>query len=451
MTTQIFSNQINSLNNQIKLLHEQLSIKQQELETLQTNEQSAQQVINQLSDLINQLQNTQGADNLKKTVLDLFDNNDNIVSNPETKNNSTTTEIEEDNTSIKQQSAIELTEEETVEQETAEQIINTTPEITKKKDEGYWMKDEIISDEMPSSSFSPQPSSLPQDSGLSQKDFKPEEDKYNPYARQLTTNIYKSNSGQIIIGFTAIQRAKLWGEWFKHRAKICSQFSLQSGKRRLTDWKHELCLTGVKEQDLQQLTKNNFDFRKSPEKAYSQAGVKIPPVPEPEPAYTKESSLKIEEIEVGDLVQTNNGEYEVLEIKPSYDPRHQHLISGKCLRHKSFPPLVGQNFDFPAEGLSLVKKGVSPKSDVEFSQELENNLTSNYSLTEEENPELTEVEEPSFVVGETVEILSARQGEEFVNQIGEITNVGSMGCAVLIGKEIRFYFPEEIKVVQLAA
>ncbi len=94
---------------------------------------------------------------------------------------------------------------------------------------------------------------------------------------------------------------------------------------------------------------------------------------------------------------------------------------------------------------------------MEFSQELENNLPSNYSLTEEGNPELTEVEkefkgeEADFVVGETVEILSARQGEEFVNQIGKITNVGTIGCAVKIKDEIILYFPEEIKVVQLAA
>ena len=388
--------------------------------------------------------------------MDLFDNNDNIISDPETENDSTTTEVEEKNTSLEQQSALELTEKKIVEQATAEQIINTASEITETeetvvKNEGGTISDEIISDEIPSESLSPQPSSLPQDSGLSTQHSHPEENKYNAYARQLTTNIYKSNSGQIIIGFKAIQRAKLWGEWFKHRTQICSRFLVESGNKRLTNWKHELCLTGVKEQDLQQLVESNFDFRKSPEKAYAQRRINLPPVPEPEPAYTKENTLLLEEIEVGDIVSTGSGEYEVLGIKPSYDSKHNYLVSGKCIRHKSFAPLVGQNFDFPLESLSLVKKGASSKSDVEYTQEPEHNMTTNYSLNEEENPELTELEEPDFVVGESVEILSARQGEEFVNQIGEITNVGTIGCAVKIKNEIILYFPEEIKVVELAA
>ena len=241
----------------------------------------------------------------------------------------------------------------------------------------------------------------------------------NSQLKLLKSNIYLEKTGLVIITFTNYQRALSWGELITNRMMLCSKFSVISDRRKFTYEKHELHLEGLTNEDIQKLIEPDFNFKYYPEKAFKEVGIAFPSFPEPERKKI-EPPLKISDLNVGDIVSREQGTYEVTDIST-----RDELVTCKCLKHNSFPKIVGEELAYKVSTLKLVEKA-----------KIESGVDNNSNKL-------------PFKVGQQVKILSSRQGEEFVNSEGRITNIGTEGCVVAIGTKIKFYFPNEIQAINV--
>ncbi|MDJ0727572.1 MAG: hypothetical protein QNJ38_20915 [Prochloraceae cyanobacterium] len=242
-------------------------------------------------------------------------------------------------------------------------------------------------------------------------------------------NVYRTPSGDIIIGFKNKTLVEGWSEHLKDTMQICQDFSIVSGKERQTNHKFELHLLGVESDNLQSLIDAKINFKFSPQLLGS-PGISEDTSDMANPQFLKAQSglnnsqdastaqkVTLNQLKAGDIVQTQHGEYRIIDLPAPEDTNEEiDTDSGEikidciCLKHNSSEDIIGQTVSIPLKLLSLVQP-----------------VTFN-----------------GFTVGQLVKINTYRQGEGNFGKVGQISGAGEDGCAVSIDGETKYFLNHEL-------
>lgn len=325
---------------------------------------------------------------------------------------------------------------------------------------------------------------------------------------------YKRDKDEIpctYIGFKSRTRAEAWGRWFSSTNNIASGFELRAAKR-LAGFKHEIKLWGLNSTDIQRLP--HLDFAFSPSEQSIEAWIKVEEqvvvqaeekqvedaAPSPELPVVEKTHPVIDVADVPEgvsLLSTNDDRlieytcwvWTAAREKGVLAPKQRNVgrlfqtqsgIEAERARSRTTRSKTSQFFertldavnylirssdyrDAIAEGLKLLKREspVEESESIATAPDLEPKSFGlqfdNWVIADaEDEPQLeleiqVEPEPINFQVGEKVEIISDRKGDEFVWQTGTVTATSKVGCAVDIGGNLHWFCLDEMVSLKDAA
>ena len=473
MTQQLFTHEINALNLEVANLEQLLASKRQQVESLQLNQSTADSLVNQLGDFVSSLE-TNVKSTLKEIILELFSNNPNPdpqldkshESDTETaqENNQSDSEEEQPSTAIESETATETIPTKANPTEIAETAANSTssdfteitsPQSNQSKQTEVSLPQTTETETSETESTETQTSQSQEETAIASADKGVPETKPQALSlaqtkqsgltvRKITgsNNIYETDRDIAIIGLKNRSLLEAWGKHFRYAMKICSDFNIISGKNCMTNHKHELRLIGINQAHVNELVDSQINFKLTPDRFFAKnhtshnsndrsnksddSGSINNPTSH---SFSAAEKVRLEDLNLGDIVATQRGEYQVLEVpqisidtdnnSASNRPEEEIKITCKCLKHNVSPDIIGNNYEVPLNLLSLVRKAPQ-QEDKEISQSI------------------------PFTVGQSVKINSERKGKELVGQTGLVTRSSETGFAVQVNENIQFFFANEL-------
>ncbi len=392
----LFAQEIDVLSTEISNLQQLLNSKQEEIANLQNYQAKASDILKQLSDFIKILPDNV-TNRFHENAIALFSKD--VENNPELDSKL--------NSELEPSADID-----TCKIEPSADIKENIEQVTPPVPVGLKLDDVPNSNEISSSPTAP---TTPTEAETTAESHSTDNNLDSDLAIEPIKglhNVYRTPSGDIIIGFKNKTLVEGWSEHLKDTMQICQDFSIVSGKERQTNHKFELHLLGVEDDNLQSLIDAKINFKFSPQQFLkAQSGLN-----NSQDASTAQK-VTLNQLKAGDIVQTQHGEYRIIDLPAPQDTNEEiDTDSGEikiecvCLKHNSSEDIIGQTVSIPLKLLSLVQP-----------------VTFN-----------------GFTVGQLVKINTYRQGEGNFGKVGQISGAGEDGCAVSIDGETKYFLNHEL-------
>lgn len=271
------------------------------------------------------------------------------------------------------------------------------------------------------------------------------------------------------IAFKSKTRAEAWGRWLVAENNIAAGFEVRAAKRIL-GFKWEIKLWGISIDHIQRLGK--IDFNNAPnDQALSSWLETASPVEQVQ--TTQHPTIDPTDVPVGVSLRSTDDDFLIEYIvwatviardngvpKPT-QKQIGRLVLGNGI--EAYRPRSGlcQMFTKTMDAVVHLIGGAGLKiTDLLAAQELLSasqqappaaTSTVTAQTTVEVLPEVIDTEEEvsaALSVGSSVQITSARHGEQLVGQVGTITAATPVGCVVVIGDLTRWFCTDEVKLAE---